>query len=206
MSMPTSDEPRPILYTFRRCPYAIRARMAIAYAGIEVEHREITLKNKPKAMLHASPKGTVPVLVLADDTVIDESLDIMRWALEQNDPHGWLNYNQPSSLIQENDGSFKQALDHYKYAVRFPEKPIEYYRAQGESFLQKLENMLNQHKYLSDAQPSLEDYAIFPFIRQFAFVDKPWFDVAPYPKLQAWLDVNVSSDLFAGVMQKTLCT
>jgi len=193
---------KPILYTFRRCPYAMRARLTIAYAGIDVEQREIALKDKPQAMLDASPKGTVPVLVLQNGEVINESLDIMLWALAQHDPQGWLTAQQPSTMIEENDSSFKQALDHYKYAVRFPEHPLEHYRAQGEVFLCKLEKILTQQNYLGGAQPSMDDYAIFPFIRQFAFVDKAWFDTAPYPKLQVWLQHHLDSPLFASIMQK----
>lgn len=191
-----------ILYSFRRCPYAMRARLALAYTGIEIEHREIELKKKPQAMLNASPKGTVPVLVLEDGEVIAQSLDIMLWALQINDSKHWLKSNQPSALIVENDSSFKQALDYYKYAVRFPEKPIEHYRKQGELFLSKLEQALAQHDYLQGNQPCIEDYAIFPFIRQFAFVDKAWFDQAPYPKLQSWLNKHLQSPLFSTIMSK----
>ncbi len=194
---------KPVLYSYRRCPYAMRARMALKYACIEVEIREIALKDKPSHMLQVSPKGTVPVLVLADGKVIDESLDIARWALQQNDPQGWLMHESLlASLLAENDGSFKQALDRYKYAIRFPEHPAEFYRAQGEQFLQKLEGLLSQQAYLCGKKASLADIAIFPFIRQFAAVDAAWFDMAPYPRLQAWLQDWVNSDLFQAVMEK----
>lgn len=126
----------PILYSYRRCPYAMRARMALSYAGIPVEIREISLKQKPAHMLQVSPKGTVPVLVLPDGQVIEQSLEIMHWALQQHDADGWLSADPPHAalLIAENDGAFKQHLDRYKYAIRFPEYPAEHYRAQGELF------------------------------------------------------------------------
>jgi glutathione S-transferase len=193
----------PILYSYRRCPYAMRARMALDYSGIEVVIREIALREKPAAMLAASPKGTVPVLVLSDGAVIDESLDIMRWALAQRDPQAWLkNVTDSETLIAENDGSFKQALDRYKYAERFPEHPQQTYRAQGERFLSQLETRLQQHAYLLDAEPRLADIAIFPFVRQFAAVDPAWWEEAPYPALRAWLTNWVESALFDSIMQK----
>ncbi len=194
---------QPILYSFRRRPYAMRARFALLAVGIVVEHREIALQNKPKAMLQASAKGTVPVLVCADGQVIDESLDIMLWALQQHDPHHWLAEKEPSlKLITENDQTFKLWLDQYKYADRFPEHPQNYYRQQGELFLQQLEAKLQTHSFLLSHQPQLADYAIFPFIRQFAFVDKHWFDSSPYPKLQLWLSFHLQSKLFLQAMQK----
>lgn len=194
----------PILYSYRRCPYAMRARMALKYAKIEVEIIEISLKDKPAAMLKASPKGTVPVLVLANGIVIEQSLDIMHWALQQSDEDGWLaSENQLShTLITENDGSFKQTLDKYKYANRFPEQSAEVYRAQGEVFLQKLESLLNQSEYLVGAKLSFADIAIFPFIRQFAAVDSAWFEASSYQKLKAWLRQLADSELFKSVMQK----
>lgn len=194
----------PILYSYRRCPYAMRARMALKYADIMVEVCEISLKNKPTAMLKASPKGTVPVLVLHDGTVLEQSLDIMRWALQQRDTASWLAADgiMTLQLISENDGSFKQALDKYKYAVRFPEQPTEAYRAQAEVFLQKLERLLCQNQFLLKEQVSLADIAIFPFIRQFAAVDSVWFESADYPNLKAWLKALIGSVLFISVMEK----
>jgi len=193
----------PICYTFRRCPYAMRSRLALAYTGITIEYREITLKNKPQALLDASPKGTVPVLVLKDGQVIDESLDIMLWALNQHDPESWLqNQENALTLIQENDSIFKTWLDKYKYANRFPQQPQVFYRTQGELFLQKLETNLHQFTFLLSNQPTLVDFAISPFIRQFSLVDKHWFDQAPYPKLQAWLAYHLQSDLFEEIMLK----
>ncbi len=194
----------PILYSYRRCPYAMRARMTLKYAGIAVEIREIALKDKPEEMLKVSPKATVPVLVLDDGTVLEESLDIMRWALPQNDSDGWLATNSEltQQLIAENDSSFKRALDKYKYAIRFPEQSVETYRAQGEVFLQKLEMLLNESQFLLKDQVSLADIAIFPFVRQFSAVDSAWFEVAPYPKLKAWLKDLVESKLFVSIMEK----
>ncbi|HSH54313.1 MAG TPA: glutathione S-transferase [Methylotenera sp.] len=194
----------PILYSYRRCPYAMRARMALKYAGIAVEIREISLKDKPQSMLNVSPKATVPVLVLADGTVLEESLDIMHWALQQNDKSNWLSADSERSqaLIAENDGSFKQALDKYKYAIRFPEQAAETYREQGEVFLRKLESLLSESKFLLADHISLADIAIFPFIRQFSSVDTAWFETARYPKLQIWLKGLVESELFLSIMEK----
>jgi len=182
----------PILYSFRRCPYAMRARLAIAASGIQVEIREIVLKHKPAHMLSASPKGTVPVLITTDDHIIDESLDIMSWALQQNDPNNWsgLTAQQQQSttqLIEENDGPFKHWLDKYKYADRHPEQTETFYRQQGELTLKTLEQKLTENDYLVSNRLSLADIALLPFIRQFASVDKTWFDTAPYPNVQTWL-------------------
>ena len=197
----------PILYSFRRCPYAIRARLAIKASGIAVELREVLLADKPKEMLRCSPKGTVPVLQLVDGTVIDESREIIDWALQQCDPDGWLpktevEITETNRLIKINDNEFKQHLDHYKYADRFPEAPMEYYREQAEPFLQRLESNLSRNKFLITDSISLSDIAIFPFIRQFAFVDKSWFDQSDYKKLQNWLDYFITMNLFADVMKK----
>lgn len=194
----------PILYSYRRCPYAIRARMALKYANVSMDIRDIALKEKPEEMLIASPKGTVPVLVLQDGQVLEQSLDIMYWALQQRDIDGWLTVDKPLTqrLIAENDGSFKQALDKYKYAIRFPEQSATVYRAQAEVFLQKLESQLSQSAYLLGDKVSLADVAIFPFIRQFSGVDLAWFEEATYPKLKAWLKQLVDSDLFVDIMQK----
>jgi glutathione S-transferase len=192
-----------VLYTFRRCPYAMRARLAIAYTGIDVEQREILLKNKPQVMLDVSPKGTVPVLILKNGQVIDESLAIMLWALRQHDTKGWLVHQQQAMvLIQSNDSQFKPCLDKYKYADRFPEQSQTFYRQQGEVFLQALEKLLAQHTFLLSDEPTLADFAIFPFIRQFAFVNKTWFEQSPYPKLQAWLEYHLQNNLFKKIMVK----
>jgi glutathione S-transferase len=198
---------RPILYSYRRCPYAMRARMALSYAGIQVEIREIALREKPAHMLAVSPKGTVPVLVLASNEVLEQSLDIMNWALQQSDVDEWIIQDQAgqkltADLIATNDGAFKQALDKYKYAIRFPENPPDVYRAQGEEFLQRLEILLQQNTYLCRNTISKADVAIFPFVRQFSMVDENWFESADYPSLKAWLNGLLNSQLFLGVMQK----
>jgi len=194
----------PILYSYRRCPYAMRARMAIWVANIQVEVREISLREKPAHLLQISPKGTVPVLQLPDCTVLEQSLDIMQWALAQNDPQGWLNadHEAVNALITSNDGDFKKALDRYKYPDRYPEHAQQVYREQGEQFLQRVEDALGQHDYLLGDKPSMADVAIFPFIRQFAAVDAEWFASSAYPKLRVWLEGWLQSPLFETVMQK----
>lgn len=199
---------QPILYSFRRCPYAIRARLAIAGSSQSVTLREVVLKDKPAAMLQASPKATVPVLVLPEGRVIDESRDIMRWALRQSDPHNWLCADDPDQLwqseglIQENDAVFKQHLDRYKYFERYPGHSQDYYRQQCEVTLGRLERQLQQSAFLTGEHCRLADIAIFPFIRQFAHVDRDWFYSAPYPGLQRWLDYHLTSPLFLSVMKK----
>ena len=198
---------RPVLYSYRRCPYAMRARMALRYANIDVEVREIVLREKPAQMLAVSPKGTVPVLVLASGQVLEQSLDIINWALEQSDMDGWIVQDQAvqklsADLIATNDGDFKQALDKYKYAIRFPENPPDVYRAQGEAFLLRLESLLQQNAYLFRNTVSKADIAIFPFVRQFSMVDEVWFETANYPALKAWLNGLLNSQLFIDVMQK----
>ena len=196
-----------ILYTFRRCPYAIRARLAIAISGVAVQMHEVDLRNKPSAMLACSPKGTVPVLRLPDGAVIDESLDIMKWALRQNDPEEWLDGSadlspESRSLILENDNAFKRALDRYKYAGRYPEHTAIFYREQGELFLEKLNGRLTAQAYLLGSQPRLADMAILPFIRQFAAVDRDWFNQSPYAALTNWLDMLLASTLFLATMRR----
>ena len=179
--------------------------MALQYASVELELREVLLRDKPRAMLKASAKGTVPVLVLPDGRVIDESVDVMRWALVRSDPDHWWHEDLESEtedLVQQNDFVFKKFLDRYKYADRYPEHPRSYYRNKGEGFLQLLEQKLTVGSYLLTGKPTFADVAIFPFVRQFAFVDKAWFDQAPYPKLQGWLQVFLVSDLFLSVMTK----
>ena len=195
------------LYSFRRCPYAMRARMALHYSEVAVQIVEVSLKAKPAEMLALSSKGTVPVLS-ADGRVIDESLDIMRWALAQNDPQDWLLKDDPqaqqhsAALIEENDQVFKVHLNRYKYAERYPEQPMAVYRAEGEVFLRTLDELLEGRDYLLADHPSLADIALMPFVRQFAHVDREWFGQTPYVRLQAWLQRFIDSDLFTGVMQK----
>lgn len=190
-----------VLYSFRRCPYAMRARMALRYSGVPLSIVEVSLKAKPAEMLALSPKGTVPVLVCADGRVIEQSLKIMLWALAQYDPDNWLGPDS-AALIEENDQVFKVNLDRYKYAIRYPEQPMEHYRAQGAAFLQRLEVLLEQTPYLAGDTLSLADIALAPFVRQFAHVDRDWFEQAPYPRLNAWLERFLASELFTAVMAK----
>ncbi|KRP66613.1 glutathione S-transferase [Pseudomonas orientalis] len=192
-----------LLYSFRRCPYAMRARLALRYSGVPVEIVEVSLKAKPADMLALSPKGTVPVLSV-EGRVIEESLEIMQWALAQHDPHDWLLQGDPwvLALIAENDQVFKHHLNRYKYAERYPEQPMEHYRAEGEAFLRRLEDLLADREYLLAGHMSLADAAVVPFVRQFAHVDREWFAGAPYPRLQAWLQRILESPLFIAVMAK----
>jgi len=197
----------PVLYSFRRCPYAIRARLALRVSGIQVQLREVVLADKPEALRQLSAKGTVPVLALDQAQVIDESLDIMMWALQQHDPDGWLLKDavlmaESQRLINVNDSEFKRYLDRYKYADRFPDHPLAFYRAKAERFLAVLEVKLTSSLYLLSERPTLADMAIFPFIRQFANVDKAWFEKSPYPHLQSWLTGLLALPLFTGVMDK----
>ncbi|AZF42443.1 Glutathione S-transferase family protein [Pseudomonas sp. R1-43-08] len=192
-----------LLYSFRRCPYAMRARLALRYSGVAVQIIEVSLKAKPAEMLALSPKGTVPVLSV-EGRVIEESLEIMQWAVAQNDPGDWRLQGDPAvlALIAEDDDLFKHHLNRYKYAERYPQQPMEHYRAEGEVFLQKLEGLLADREYLLAAHMSLADAAIVPFVRQFAHVDREWFAGAPYPRLQAWIQRILESPLFIAVMAK----
>ena len=206
--MPPDRAPSyPILYTFRRCPYAIRARMALASANLTFEHREVELKDKPESMIQYSPKGTVPVLV-TQERVIEESLDIMRWALSKHDPNGLLDIGpscevDTAQLIESNDGFFKENLDRYKYSVRFPESPPELYRDKAETFLHTLNTRLEKSRYLFGQTPTFGDIATFPFVRQFANVDLNWFEGSPYSNVRKWLTSYLQSELFIAVMEKS---
>jgi len=182
----------PVLYSFRRCPYAMRARFALLASGLRCELREVVLRNKPAELLAASPKGTVPVLVLADGTVIDQSLDIMLWALNQQDPEGWLQPESGSledmlSLIGQCDGDFKQQLDRYKYPDRYEGADALAHRSNGSRFVQDLDARLRTSACLFADHPALADVAIAPFVRQFAQTDAQWFAGEPWPALQDWL-------------------
>ena len=185
----------PRLYSFRRCPYAMRARLGLVFAELKVELREIVLRNKPEQMLAISPKGTVPVLeLLANDDsheniVIEEGREIVECALEQNDPQGQLNIEpeKANALIDQNDNEFKQWLDRYKYADRYPEMTELEYRQKGEEFLQVLEALLANNPYLLGDKVSMADIGVMPFIRQFAHVNRDVFYSLPYPHLQQWL-------------------
>ncbi|MGP4863973.1 glutathione S-transferase [Psychrobacter sp. T6-5] len=193
------------LYSFRRCPYAMRARLGILFAELSVELREITLKNKPEQMLAISPKGTVPVLQLADGPVIEESVEIMMWALKQNDPQGLLDekiLSEANALIAQNDNEFKQWLDRYKYADWHLEMTQTEYRQRGEVFLQILEELLSKNTYLLGNRVTIADIGIIPFVRQFAHVDREVFYSLPYPKLQQWLQKWLDHPLFLQVMTK----
>lgn len=188
----------PILYNFRRCPYAMRARMALLTSGIPFEHREVLLRDKPAAMLAASAKGTVPVLVLADGRVIDESVDIMRWALEQNDPENWM-ARADAALVADYDGAFKHHLDRYKYWGRYGVDPFEH-RAAGLAMLAELDARIAGQIYLGGATPGFTDVAIFPFVRQFAGVDPPWFEAHAPLRVREWLGALIASELFERAM------
>lgn len=196
--------PLPILYTFRRCPYAMRARMALAYAGINYEVREVVLRDKPPEMLQASAKGTVPVL-LQEGKVIDESLDVMLWALNQRDTDGWLVDEREAqiALLERCEADFKPWLDRYKYADRHPEFAADASRAEASAYLITIETQLTATgAYLFGANLSMADVGLLPFVRQFAHVDKVWFDKEPWPELQRWLQGFLQGELFQSVMQK----
>ena len=195
---------RPRLYTYRRCPYAIRSRLALYQAKIDYESIEISLKDKPIDFLALSPKGTVPVLVDNNGKVIEESLEIKIWALNKSDPDNWIlnDNNLSQELINENDFSFKKNLDRYKYADRFPEYSKEYYRAQCELFINVLNEKLKSKNYLMTEKISLADVAIFPFIRQFSLVDEDWFLNSKYRALKKWLQSFIESQMFKDVMKK----
>ena len=193
----------PILYSFRRCPYAMRARMALAASGAEVMLREVLLKGKPAELLAASPKATVPVLVLSDGRVVEESLDVMQWALEYRDPLNWLEGEAlESDWISACDGDFKHWLDRYKYSERYPEHTAEDYRQKAETFVQKLEDWLSVSDWVGGDAANAVDVALFPFIRQFAGVDPSWWQQAPYPKVRLWLENWLNSALFSAIMAK----
>jgi len=195
---------KPILYSYRRCPYAMRARMALKYAGIALEHREIELRNKPQSMLDASSKGTVPVLLI-DQLVLDQSLDIMRWAINQSDPDGWGNIDDEiaQTWIEKNDGQFKTLLDQYKYPNRHPELDPEAVLDEAlQLMLLPIEKALQHSQYLLGSKITLVDVAIFPFIRQFSMVDPERFNQLPIPTTQKWLAKHLESELFNSVMQK----
>lgn len=197
----------PILYSFRRCPYAMRARLAIAISNQVCELREVVLRDKPQEMLDISPKGTVPVLIEGDGSVIEESLDIMVWALSKDDPEEWLRPEQGSmaqmrGLITECDSGFKHHLDRYKYAQRYENTDAQSHRTEGSKFLEKLNAQLETTAYLYGQRAALADMAIAPFVRQFANADRTWFDVQLWPNLQAWMTNFLDSDIFGQIMEK----
>ena len=193
----------PILYSFRRCPYAMRARMALYYSKINYEHREILLRNRPEKLYQLSPKGTVPVLELPSGDVIDESFDIMKWALSMNDPEMWFDKNKEEqlNLIKLNDNKFKKWLDKYKYHVRFPEYPLEYYRKECEKILDIYEYRLKDKSFFFGTTISLADVAIMPFIRQFSNVDIGYFNNR-FTFLSNWKLSLTSLEIFSKMMNK----
>lgn len=194
----------PILYSFRRCPYAMRARLALAASGQSVALREVLLRDKPPEMIEASPKATVPVLVLGDGGVLEESLDVMNWALAQADPEGWLDADGVlmDRLVAQNDGPFKHHLDRYKYANRYEGAVAEQHRAEASKILLDLDACLAENVWLCGSKASFADYAILPFVRQFANTDRAWFDAQDWPHLQGWLEGFLASDRFKAVMNK----
>ncbi|CDS55213.1 Glutathione S-transferase domain protein [Polaromonas sp. CG9_12] len=209
-----APQPLPVLYSFRRCPYAMRARLAIAASGLRCIVREVVLRSKPADLVAASSKATVPVLVLPGGRVIEQSLEIMLWALSLNDPHDWLAANRETrtamqALIGSNDGNFKQHLDRYKYPNRYQHEHTDdeqafakAHRADAGSWLRELQSRLNRHPWLLGDAASLADMAILPFVRQFAHTDLAWFNAQPWPHLKAWLLDWESGPLFQQVMEK----
>ncbi|WP_350335705.1 glutathione S-transferase [Coralliovum pocilloporae] len=198
---------RPVLYSFRRCPYAMRARLALSVSNQPCELREIVLRDKPPQMLEVSPKGTVPVLCLTDGQVLEQSLDIMLWALGQHDPYGWLRPESGTcedmlALIAEMDGDFKHHLDHYKYASRYEGADPEDHRERAMTCLSPLVTRLDHHANLFGDRPSLADMALFPFVRQFANTDRVWFEEAGPTALHQWLERHVTSELFLSITPK----
>ena len=205
--------PHPVFYSFRRCPYAMRARLALTSARQQVELREILLRDKPDEMVEASPKATVPVMVRLDGSVLDESLDIMLWALEEKDPENWLRpetgtKSEMLDLMDRMDNQFKHHLDNYKYASRKaaegtdPKDHAAHHRSMAMTCLRELEDRLEDQTFLFGNRHSLADSAIAPFVRQFANTDAEWFAAQPIPNLQRWLSYFVDGDLFKSVMEK----
>jgi len=197
----------PILYTFRRCPYAIRTRMVIKSSQITVEIREIELKNKPREFLELSPKGTVPVLLTDSGQVLEESLDIINWALDSNDPNNLLSEcnlskSQFKELLKKLDDDFKINLDKYKYPNRYQAVDRNFNRDANLNFLANLDNLLKKSKYINCNHLTLIDYLIFPFIRQFRNVDENWFDCLNFNYLKKWLNNLMESEDFKSIMKK----
>ena len=198
----------PILYSLRQCPYAMRARLGLLLAKQSVMLRDIVMNNIPSEMLAVSAKGSVPVLLFDDLSVIDESLDIMTWALKKNDPDNLLYNNEPNTyeemidLIHRNDGEFVEALNKYKAASRYHDVDEVSCREQCEGFISYLEQCLTKHDFFFGVTPSLADYAILPFIRQFSRVDRKWYLQAPYKNLQRWLERHYQNPIFSKAMTK----
>lgn len=196
-------ETYPILYSFRRCPYAMRARMGLMISETKVVLREVVLRDKPSAMIAASPKATVPVLVMPDGSVIDQSIDIMRWALRQNDPQHWLEYEeQANTLIEQADGPFKTALDRYKYHSRYDDADPIIEQEKALAILRQWDAQIGDKLCFFGEKNGVADFAIFPFVRQFANHDRGWFDAQNIPNLQRWLAAHLQSPLFQSIMSK----
>ena len=205
--MPDLMSKVPILWSFRRCPYAMRARLALLSSGNKVELREILLRDKPEVFLKTSPKATVPVLDLGDGEVLEQSRDIMLWALRRHDPENWLHpwrQNQPAVLafLDRLDGDFKHHLDRYKYASRFDGGAAQLHRDKGAEFLAAINQQLSQRPALSGAVDGLMDYAALPFVRQFRIADPDWFDAQGWPFLHRWLQAFLNSTQFRTIMTK----
>lgn len=202
------EKTHPIMYSFRRCPYAMRARLAWYSSGLLAELREVVLRDKPQLMLDASAKATVPVLILPDGKIIDESLDVMIYALGVSDPEGLLQAETGTlqdmlDLISQCDGPFKTALDHYKYPNRYLGINGELEREKASVFLRKLDRCLAQNgQYIFGSKMTLVDIGILPFVRQFANVDKDWFDQQDWKNLSQALERFTSSDRFLAIMRK----
>ena len=193
----------PILYSFRRCPYAMRARMALAYSKITYEHREILLSNRPDSLYEISPKGTVPVLQLSDGIIIDESIDVMKWCLDINDPNDWYKEQciEQDNLIINNDTNFKYWLDRYKYHIRYKEQSFEEYQNQVKKIFNEYNLRLDKQSFLMGDKISLSDIALMPFVRQAAHVDLDWFK-KNFLSLSQWLEKFKVSPLFTSIMKK----
>ena len=199
----------PILYTFRRCPYAMRARLAIKASGIIVELREIKLQNKPQDFLNLSLKATVPVLQISSKKIIEESFDIMKWALNINDPFKWLDQEILNGIEVDNtliklENGFKRNLDRYKYSTRFDQPNPKLFRDNSFVILSEFNSLLENKKGLYCSHLNILDFAIFPFIRQFRNVDKVWFDSLDLKFLQSWLYELIDSNEFSSIMKKNL--
>jgi glutathione S-transferase len=203
----TVPEPRPILYSFRRCPYAIRARLALAACGPQVELREVILRDKAPEFLATSPTATVPCMQLPDGTVIDESLDIMIWATARHDPQGLRQpergtFERMVELVERCEDEFKPHLDRYKYDSRYPDLDAGDERAKASMYLHELDGLLCGSAFLFGGRRSIADIGIAPFVRQFAHVDLDWFNARDWPDLIRWLEAFKASDDFRSIMTK----
>jgi len=196
-----------VLYSYLKCPFSLRSRMALSYAGIRCEIREVDLSNPPEEMTVISPNARVPLLILPDGNVIGESMKIMRWALSQNDPDKWwpdntIRRQSIRNLLDTSNGSFSTALFYYAFHSNYPRRSKEEYRLEGEVFMVELEARLSVSAHLVGEALTLADVAIFPFIYNFARVDQQWFNSCPYPNLRNWVNDFMGSELFRQAMKK----